>query len=195
MRKTVRQSNIEVLALAGLRALKQRGQHGTEAIHGAAQIGGWQSENMFRSTARQARQRERTAGSLIVEIMARPQCAHSSLTIAAKRSVDQLGKALAERCIVQAQTFHHARPIGLQYNIGGLKQLLHLFEALCGFQIDLYVLLSPIDRVKQARSHQASVVTMRRALDLGHAGAHLHEVLGQEWARQKLREIQNADAL
>jgi len=116
----------EVLDLARVLALQQRGQGGRQRIHRAAEVGHRQAEALRRASAGHARNREHAGRAEVVDVVPRQVGPRPLLAIAAERHVDQPRKLRAQAVGIEPQPRHHAGPVRLHHHVGRGDQRAHL---------------------------------------------------------------------
>jgi hypothetical protein len=124
---------------------------------------------------------------------------------AANGGVDQLGEALVQGLVAQAQAIHDAAAIILDHRVGAVAQPHHQLAALGALEVDGDRLLVAVHRGEVAAERPELVVGMVGAddprvvaverLDLDDLGALVGQQHGAEWAGQHLGEIDDADSI
>jgi hypothetical protein len=122
---------------------------------------------------------------------------------AAGRGVDEVGLALLERVVAEAQPIEHARTEVLDHHMGGVDQLEHQLAPLGRLEIDGQAALVAVG-AKEKPAHAGDVGLGRRPsalvgaagrLDLDHVGAHVGKVLGRRGSLQIVAEADDSDVI
>ena len=195
--------HLDLLPLAGLLAVIERGEDAVDHVHGADLVG--------EAGARRHRRLVAAAGvgdqpgeALDQHVLAGPVDIGPLLAIARARAVDDPRVDGLEVLVAVAEPGQHAGPEVLHHHVGLLGHLhddrVHL--AALQVQRDRPLVAVPGEEVRALRAadpfgeegHRAEQVAGARALDLDDVGAHVAEELRRERPLQQMAEIEDGDA-
>ena len=201
-------ADIDELAAAGLVGA-QDGADDADGAHGGGHQVADAGADLHRRVLVGAGDRHDAAERLGHDVVGRPvgvgAAAGAPVAEAADGGVDQLGEALVQGLVAQAQAIHDAAAIVLDHGVGAVAQPHHQLAAFGLLQVDGDRLLVAVDRGEVAAERpqlvvgmvgpdDARVVAVER-LDLDDLRALVGQQHGAERAGQHLREIDDADAI
>ena len=209
-RERIEEREVEMLAHAGLGAVRERRAHGDRRVHAGHDVGD-RDARLLRPAAGQvvalAGDAHQPGHPLDHEVVAGPLAVRAGLAEAGDRAVDEPRVDLLQVVVAEPVAGEVAELVVLEQHVATRRELAH--HALPGGlrEIDGDRLLAPVGagevrrlgrllaaRILQPRrAERARVVPLLRTLDLDHLRAEVGEVLPGPRRGEHAREIEDAD--
>ena len=192
--------DVEMAALAGLRALGHRQEDVHHRRIGGAGDVGDQRRRHHRLLARAHRQRQQAGIADVIEIVGGDVALRPGLAVAGDRTIDEARIDLGDAVVIEAEARHDAGAELLDQDVGARQQGIEPGAVGRVLQIERQALLAAIEQ----RETDAVLAPMRGIVahvlaagtfDLEHLGAGLGQQQGRHRPRQQRGEIQNQNAL
>ena len=198
--------DVHVLAAPGVVARHERREYADGGLHSAAGVVGYQVVRYGWRPALGAYHAERAAGADVVYVVADQALVRAVLAVARYGAVDQPRVQRAERLVVAAQPFGHARAKALDEHVGVLAQPPQHVPGLGNLEVERNAALVAVQRGEgraaallpligvvapaHARSADASAA---RLLDADDVCPEVSEHHRAEASRRHAREVDHAD--
>ena len=188
--------DLDVVALSGALARKQRHQNAREAVQRDGEVGERQAGD-GRLAILAERHAEDAAQRLDREVVRRPLAQRAVAAEGADRAIDKARVALAQRVVGDAKPLDDAGPERLDEDIRGVDEAKQRRVVLCVLQVEHQAFLAAVEipEVHRARSIREAKVSRRvafaRRLDLDHFGAVIGEREGEIGPGEEKREVEH----